>query len=232
MILEEVRKLTYRDLVSRIEHTVLRPNAGVEAVRRACMESIEHGFHGCCVPPWLVKEASEILSGTQVRVVTVAGFPLGNVPVKTKVFELREAAAQGAQEVDVVVNVSAVRSGMWDYVRDEVSELVDAAREVGCVLKLIVETSLLSDDEVRRLSGIAVDLGVDFIKTNTGFGPRGVTVHDVIVIKEATQGRARIKAAGGIRHVEDAVALIMAGADRIGTSSGVEIAREFTAYRQ
>lgn len=214
-------------VASRIEHTLLRPDASIDALKKRCLQAIEFGFYGCCISPWFVKEAAQILSGTGIKVVTVAGFPLGFQPPVVKIYEIEQAAIRGANEVDVVMNISMFKSGDEEPVERELGALVDKSKEYGITLKVIIETSLLSSQEIARASKLVARSGADFVKTNTGFGQRGVRISDICIIRRAIGREVGIKAAGGIRHYIDAVALLEAGADRLGTSSGTDIIKEY-----
>lgn len=226
-----VSKYTSRELASKIDHTLVKPSATEDELKRTCLEAIEYGFAGCCVNPWYVDRAAEMLSGTGVKLVTVAGFPFGTQPIEIKLRELEVATSKGAEEVDVVMNVGALKSGHVDYVKEELMSLMDKARETGIVLKVIIETSLLTDEEIKVASRLVKTSGAHFIKTNTGFGPRGVTLRDVYLIKKTIGDIPSLKVAGGIRHYLEAVLYLEMGAERIGTSTGVQIIKEYDVIR-
>ncbi len=228
MKLEELlSKADPNDLAKRIDHTNLKPDASVSDLERTCREALEYEFRGCCIAPWFVREAASILAGSDVKLVTVAGFPLGNIPLSVKKAEVEAALVSGADEVDVVMNVSAFKSGRVDYVRNELSELVELVRGYGGVIKVIIETSFLSSEEIISAARLVAEVGADFVKTNTGFGKRGVLPGDIVLIKKALSGgKTRVKAAGGIRRAIDALILIELGADVLGTSSGKQIVDE------
>jgi len=229
---ELVRSLKPSELAKMIDHTLLKPYATVEDLRRACEEAKRYGFAALYVPPWLVEEAAKLLEGSGVNVGTVIGFPLGFTPTKVKVFEAREYARRGAKELDFVVNLMALKSGDLEMFRRDVAEVVAAIKELGCVAKAILETAYLSEEEKVIAARIAVEEGIDFLKTSTGFAPSGATLHDVMLLAKIASGRAGVKASGGIRHAEDALAMIAAGATRIGTSSGARIMEEFLKLRE
>ena len=219
--------ITPSELARRIDHTNLKPSADTLSLEKTCREALEYQFRGCCIPPWFVRRAAKILGGSGVRVVTVAGFPLGYSSKSAKIAEVRQAFEDGADEVDVVMNVSAFRSGEIEYVKDELVSLVDVAHSHGGVIKVIIETSLLSENEIARAARLVEEVGADYVKTNTGFGPRGVVPSDVVIIKESLRtSRIGIKAAGGVRRALDAIILIRLGADIIGTSSGTRLVDE------
>lgn len=210
-----------RELARLIDHTDLRPTATDADVRRLCEDAVRHGFYAVCINPFFVRLASRLLLNSGVKVCTVIGFPLGMNTLDVKAFEARRAVEDGADELDFVINLGMVKSGNYAYVEEEVSKVLDLAR--GAVVKVIIETGYLTVEEMGRLCEIAVNVGADFVKTCTGFGPRGVSVEDVRLIKGFTGGRVGIKAAGGIRTYEQAVSLIEAGATRLGTSHGLKI---------
>ena len=207
-----------------IEQTLLRPEATAAEVRALCEEALRLGFVGVCVAPARVPDAAAVVRGRPVALVTTAGFPHGATSTDAKVFEAERAYGRGATDVDFVLHVGAAKDGDWDAVRREFSEMRGAVPEA--VLKVILEMGLLTEDEVRRAAECAVEAGLDFVKTSTGFGPRGATVEDVRLLRSAVCQRCRVKASGGIRTREQALALVAAGADRIGTSRGPDLVRE------
>ena len=206
-----------------IDHTLLKPEATEAQVRELCAEAIEFGFASVCVNPWYVPLVAELLAGSPVRACTVIGFPLGANQSQTKAYEARLAAEQGATELDMVINVGALKSGQDDIVREDIRGVVEAGRPTA-IIKVILETALLSEGEIAHACCIARDAGAVFVKTSTGFGPGGATVEDVALMRR-TVGRAMgVKASGGIGTRQDAAAMIAAGATRIGASAGVRIA--------
>jgi deoxyribose-phosphate aldolase len=211
------------DLSTYIEHTLLRPDATPEEIERHCREAAEHDLFAVCVAPVYVALARMCLRDSAVRVVTVAGFPFGSSAPLVKATEARQAAVDGADEVDMVMAIGLALDGGWNAVEAEVRTVRDAAREP--ILKVIIETGYFSTDEIVSAAKAAVGGGADFVKTSTGFGPRGATVADVALLSEAVRGRAQVKAAGGIRTAAEATELIRAGATRIGTSRGVDIVK-------
>ncbi|OYT62972.1 MAG: deoxyribose-phosphate aldolase [Thermofilum sp. ex4484_15] len=218
-----VLRLKPEEFARKIDHTILRPNATKDEVRKACTDSINYGFATCVVPPCYVKLASELLKRSEVKPCTVVGFPLGFTDLEVKIKEIEKALSHGAREIDAVMNISAFKSKNYEYVKEEIVKLTEICHNSNAIIKIIIETNLLNEEEKIKAAEIVAECGADYVKTNTGFLGRGVTIHDVKVIKEVVKGRALIKAAGGIRFFEDALALIEAGADRIGTSSGVDI---------
>ena len=213
-----------------IEHTNLRPTSTMQEIIETCEVSKKLGFATCVVPLFMIKEASNVLKGYDVRPCTVIGFPIGYIPTSMKIKELKYAIDNGAKEVDSVININYVKSRKYEYIQKEVKELVNIAHKHGIVLKIIIETNLLTDYEKIKLANILMNNNVDFIKTNTGFTGKGVTIHDVVLIKKAINNKIGIKASGGIRYAEDALALIQAGANRLGTSSGDKIFKEYLKF--
>lgn len=211
------------DLSTYIEHTLLRPDATPEEVERHCREADEHGLLAVCVAPVYVALAKMCLRDSAVRIVTVAGFPFGSSTPLVKATEARQAAADGADEIDMVMAIGLALDGGWNAVEAEVRKVREAAREP--ILKVIIETGYFSPDEIASAAKAAVGGGADFVKTSTGFGPRGATVADVALLLGAVRGRAQVKAAGGIRTAAEATEMIRAGATRIGTSRGVDIVK-------
>ncbi len=226
--LSRLRKLEEEpELVKElIDHTNLRPDATLSDLESTCAEAAEYGLFACCVPLFFVSRAKEVVRGRS-RVVTVVGFPHGNTPTRAKVEEARLAMEGGADEVDMVINVSLVKSGRVREALEEVAQVLEVVRSYGGVLKVIEETGYLTDSEVLELTRELGKLGVDFVKTSTGFGPRGASFEDVLLMRKALEGtRTKVKAAGGIRGGLQAILFYAVGADRIGTSSGVKIATE------
>jgi len=207
-------------LAGLIEHTLLRADATPSDVERHCAEAVESGLFAVCVSPLYVASARRWVADA-ARVVTVAGFPLGTSTPATKADEARRAVIDGATEVDMVMAIGLARGADWAAVRADVLAVREAIP--GAVLKVILETGALDETAIRRAAEAAIDAGADFLKTSTGYGPRGATVEDIRLLREVAGGRARIKASGGIRTAAQARALIEAGADRVGTSNGVEI---------
>ncbi|MEW6544808.1 MAG: deoxyribose-phosphate aldolase [Nitrospirota bacterium] len=219
----------FRALPSLIDHTVLRPEATRADVLRACAEARRYGFAVVFVPPCYVREAVEILAGAPIAVGAPVGFPLGAQTTGIKIAEAREAHELGAGELDMVLNISRLKSGDLDAVRDEIRAVIEATPGAGH--KVILETCYLTRQEKITACRLALEAGADFVKTSTGFGPGGATVDDVRLMKEAVSGRARVKASGGIRDLKTALALLEAGADRIGTSASVAIMEEWLTAR-
>ena len=204
-----------------IDHTNLKMDATSKDIAKLCREAMEYNFETVCVHPCYVALAKELLEDSNVGVTTVIGFPLGMNTPKTKAYEAIDAIEEGADEIDMVINVGALKDKDYDYVKKEIEEIRDSID--GKVLKVIIETSLLTKDEIIKMTEICNETYVNYIKTNTGFGTRGVTLEDVKTINEHKNELLEIKASGGIKNYEQMNELIEAGASRIGTSNGVYI---------
>lgn len=211
------------DLARFIDHTLLGAEATADDIDQLCDEAEQYHFASVCINPTWVKRAAANLRGTDVPVCTVIGFPLGATTTEVKAMEARKALRDGAREVDMVINVGALKSGMNDLVYNDISKVVDAAHEVGAVCKVILETALLTDEEKVVGSALARRAKADFVKTSTGFGPGGATVYDVALMRETVGPEMGVKASGGVRTAHDAEDMIAAGATRIGASAGVQI---------
>ncbi len=208
-----------------IDHTLLSPTAAAEEIDRLCAEAVQYGFASVCVNPYYVPRCVRNLGGSDVKVCTVVGFPLGATTVESKAFAALQAVKSGAQELDAVINLSAVKSGNWKAVEQEIQALA-AVAEDAAVLKVILETCLLTDQEKVLACQAAARAGADFVKTSTGFSSGGATIADVKLLRDTASQQVKIKASGGIRSYATAKAMLEAGAARIGTSSGVEIIRQ------
>ncbi|BFP43345.1 deoxyribose-phosphate aldolase [Flavobacteriaceae bacterium GF1] len=206
------------ELAPYIDHTLLKPQATEADIKKLCQEAIGHGFKAVCVNGCYVEMAVNQLQGQATQVATVIGFPLGAMTTEAKIFEAKDAVNKGADEVDMVLNIGWLKSG-WDAnVQDEIAQIKEGIGEK--VLKVILETCYLTDDEKKRASHLAVSAGADFVKTSTGFGTGGATLDDVRLIKSIVGDKALIKASGGIRDRSTALQYIELGVSRIGTSSG------------
>ena len=215
------------NLPALIDHTVLRPEATRADVLRLCREARQHGFLVIFVPPCYAKEAVAAVAGTPVRVGIPVGFPLGGHATATKVAEALEGVRDGATVLDMVLNVSRLKSGDLDAVRQDIAEVVQATPQAEH--KVILETCYLTDQEKMTACRLVVEAGADYVKTSTGFGAGGATVADVTLMKTAVAGKAKVKASGGIRDWNSARAMLEAGADRIGTSASLRILEEWSA---
>ncbi|MDN5320000.1 MAG: deoxyribose-phosphate aldolase [Thermococcaceae archaeon] len=214
------------DIAKYIDHTNLKPYATKEDIIKLCEEAKKYGFYAVCVNPYRVKLAKEQLKGTDIKVASVIGFPLGATPTEVKVFEAKKALEDGADELDMVINIGALKDKDYEYVKNDIAEVVKVAHEKGAVVKVIIETCYLTDEEKEIACKLAMEAGADFVKTSTGFGTGGATVEDVRLMRRIVGDKLGVKAAGGIRTYEQALAMIEAGANRIGTSSGVKIVEE------
>jgi deoxyribose-phosphate aldolase len=217
---------TAHDWASLIDHTLLKPEASESDIRKLCEEAARFGFASVCVNPTWVKRASEFLQGSGVPVCTVIGFPLGATLPDVKAYEARRAIFNGAREVDMVINVGALKSGDDCAAEDDIRAVAEAAHENGVLCKVIIETALLTDEEKVRACLASKNAGADFVKTSTGFSKGGATVHDVALMRRAVGSALGVKASGGVKGIEDARAMFEAGATRIGASVGVKIAQE------
>jgi deoxyribose-phosphate aldolase len=209
-----------------IDHTNLKPDATPADIEQLCKEAKEYEFAAVCVNPVNVKLAARLLRGTRVIVCSVVGFPLGASPTAAKVFETRRAIRDGAREIDMVIDVGALKAGRDAAVKSDVKALVDACRDGGAHLKVIIEAALLNDEEKVRACRLSKEAGAHFVKTSTGFGPGGATVHDVDLMRRTVGADVGVKAAGGIRTLKDLTSLLAAGATRIGASASIKIIRE------
>lgn len=206
------------------DHTLLAANATRSEVEQLCKEAKEYDFMSVCVNPYFVPLAKKELAGSDVKVCTVIGFPLGQMSTKTKVFEANDAVKMGADEVDMVINVSALKDQDYDYVRNEIHEIKEACE--GKLLKVILECCYLSKEEIKKASELAKEAGADFVKTSTGFGKGGAKAEDVKIMRETVGSDMGVKAAGGIHTLADFKAMVDAGANRIGCSHSVQIMEE------
>ena len=207
-----------------IDHTVLKADTPLETVKRLCDEAMEYGFASVCINPCHVAYCADYLKDSDVNVCTVIGFPLGANTSAVKAFETKDAIANGADEIDMVMNIGALKDKNYDLVRDDVKAVVEAAN--GTLVKVILETCLLTEDEIKKACELCVEAKADYVKTSTGFSTRGATIEDVRIMKEAVHGKAKVKAAGGVRTPEDMVKIVAAGADRIGTSAGCSLVKK------
>lgn len=207
------------------DHTMLKAEATQADIEKLCEEARSHSFATVCVNPHWISLCSKLLEGSTVLPITVVGFPLGAMRTESKVYETSLAIKEGAKEIDMVINVGALKSGNWDLVSSDIKGVLSACKEVP--LKVILETSLLSEDEISKVSKIVSEAGAAFVKTSTGFGSRGASVEDIRLMKAAIRPETQIKASGGIRSLADAEAMIEAGAHRLGASASVNIIKEW-----
>ncbi|MDH3680915.1 MAG: deoxyribose-phosphate aldolase [Acidimicrobiia bacterium] len=211
------------DLARYIDHTALKPETTAAEIDKLCEEAERFRFASVCVNPAWVKRAATNLRGSSVKVCSVIGFPLGATPPEVKAFEARRAIRDGAREVDMVVNIGALKSGDHEVVRTDIEKVVDSAHEAGAIVKVILETVLLTDEEKVVASSLAKKAKADFVKTSTGFSTGGATVYDVALLRETVGPDMGVKAAGGVRTKSDVEDMLAAGATRIGASAGVQI---------
>ncbi len=207
-----------------IDHTMLQPYADTAAIEKLCAEAKEYDFASVCINPCRIRLAAQLLEGSDVKVCTVIGFPLGAMTAESKIFEAQNALAEGADEVDMVINIGALKDGNDAYVIDEIRRIKEVCGTH--ILKVIIETGLLEDDEKIRACRDAKEAGADFVKTSTGFLKGGATVEDIRLMRSTVGETMGVKASGGVRTKEDFRAMIEAGATRIGTSSGVKLIAE------
>ena len=218
--------MTREEILSRVDHTLLKPEATWEDIRKLCDEALENHTASICINPGYVRRAAEYLAG-RMPVCTVVGFPLGATDTATKVFEAKTAVENGAAEVDMVINIGALKAGETDFVRQEIAAIKQAVGDK--VLKVIIECCLLTDDEKKKMCDIVCEAGADYIKTSTGFSTGGATFADVELMVRGVAGRCKVKAAGGISTVEDMEKFLALGADRLGTSRAVKLLKGETA---
>ena len=212
-----------REIAALIDHTLLKPQATKADIRRLCQEARLYGFATVCVNPYWVSLAASELAGSSVQVAAVAGFPLGANTTAIKAAETEAVIAAGAREVDMVLNIGELCAGNLDAVQADIAAVVAAAHARGALVKVILETALLTDDQKIAACNISKQSGADFVKTSTGFSTHGATVHDVTLMRRAVGPEIGVKASGGVRSLADLEAMRAAGANRIGTSSGVQI---------
>lgn len=220
----DLTQLTGKQLAQFIDHTLLKPEATKIAVRKICEEALEFHFFAVCVNSSMVSTCREILRNTKVQIASVVGFPLGACDTPTKAFETNRALNLGATEIDMVLHIGALKSKDYSYVERDIQDVVRAAE--GRAVKVILETSMLSDEEKAKACELSLNAGAHFVKTCTGFGGGGATVHDIELMKSVVGTKAQIKASGGVRDFKFAQQLLIAGATRLGTSSGVALVKD------
>ena len=206
-----------------IDHTILKATASNSDVQKLCEEAIEHEFYSVCVNGCYVADAKQLLQGTDVKVAAVVGFPLGAMTTAAKVFEAKEAVENGASEIDMVINVAKLKDGEFEYVENEIRQIKEAIRDN--VLKVIIETCYLTDEEKVKACELSLVAKADFVKTSAGFGTGGATYEDVKLMKSVVGDNAKVKASGGVRDKETAEKYVELGAERLGTSSGIDIVK-------
>jgi deoxyribose-phosphate aldolase len=218
-----INMMSRMDLAKIIEHTLLDPSAGITAINNLCNEAVKFSFYAVVVNPYYVKHCSNLLRGTGIKVVSVIAFPFGATYSKIKEMEARKAIEEGADELDMMMNISAAKSGQWEVVRNDIEGVSSLTKKYGKVLKVIIEVGMLTDAEKVRACQVVEEAGADFVKSSSGFFGIKTTPQDIRIMAEAVGNRIGIKAAGGIRTAEEALAMVKAGATRIGSSHGVNI---------
>jgi deoxyribose-phosphate aldolase len=215
-----------KEVAKLIDHTLLKPDATQDQIAQLCYEARKFGFAAVCINPTYVKLCSQLLQGSQVHVCTVVGFPLGATPPEVKAYESQQAIEDGATEVDMVINIGALKSKDYALVERDIATVARVCHTGGAILKVIIEAALLTDEEKVIACQLAKAAGADYVKTSTGFGPGGATAHDVALMRRAVGPGLGVKAAGGIKSLADAKEMVAAGATRIGASAGVRIVQE------
>lgn len=213
------------NILSMIDHTLLKPEATRDMIEKLCMEAIEYKFAAVCVNPYYVKPAYEILKNSDVKIATVIGFPLGANTKEVKALETLDAIKNGANEIDMVINIGALKNKDYHIVKEDIEAVVAAAKGKAKV-KVIIETCLLTEEEKIKACELSLEAGADFVKTSTGFSTGGATIEDIRLMKSVVGDKMEIKASGGVRDLDTARKMVQAGASRLGTSSGVKIASE------
>ena len=222
-----MKNLSVSELAAYFDHTQLKAYASAEDFKKLCDESMRYGFKMVAINSAPVKLCSELLKDSPVHVGAAIGFPLGQTTVACKVFETKQAIADGADEIDYVINVGEVKNGNYDYIADEMQQIVAACREKNVISKVIFENCYLTQDEIVKVAKIARQVKPDFVKTSTGFGTGGAVLADVKLMKSVVGDDVKVKAAGGIRDLETCLAIIEAGAERIGSTSGIDIVEAY-----
>jgi len=217
------------NIASYIDHTILKPVTTIEEVEKCCIEAVEYGFAAVCIPPPFVKRAVSILAPTYIKVATVVGFPFGYSAIEAKVAETILAIVDGVQEVDMVINLIALRMKDWEYLKKEVAMVTELLHNKGKIIKLIIESGILTDEEIIECCTKLGPLGIDFMKTSTGYAEKSASVHAVQLMRMHLPAGVKIKASGGIRRYGFAKELIDAGAERLGCSASVSIVKEVLA---
>ncbi len=216
-------KLSAQELAGMIDHTLLKPDATISEINQLCEEAMQNNFASVCVNPSYVDTCFNLIKSSNVKVCTVIGFPLGATTTQSKFLEAEEAIKNGAEELDMVINIGKLKDKDYHFVFEDLKSIADLSKKHLCTSKVILETCLLSDEEKVIACLLAKEAGLNFVKTSTGFSKSGATVHDVALMKFVVGDKLKVKASGGIRSYEDAIAMINAGATRLGASAGVKI---------
>lgn len=225
-------KITAEQLANMVDHTNLKVFADNGMFEKLCGEAKQYQFKMVAINPAQIKRCKELLQGSPVHVGAAIGFPLGQTTLECKVFETEDAISKGADEIDYVINVAEVKNGNYEYIKEEMEQITKVCRKADVISKVIFENCYLTDEEKKKVAEIAKEVKPDFIKTSTGFGTGGATVEDVRLMKSVVGDAVKVKAAGGIRDLETALAMVEAGAERLGTSAGVEIVKEMQKPRE
>lgn len=222
-----MKKMTVQEFAGMIDHTLLKPFLAEEDFVQHCKESREYGFKTVAVNPAVIEDCKKYLQDSNVGVDAAIGFPLGQTTLETKLFETADALAKGADEIDYMINIVELKNKNYGYIKKEMEEIVKLCRKYKAISKVIFENCYLTKDEIAKVAEIAKEVKPDFIKTSTGFGPSGATAEDVKLMKSVVGDEVKVKAAGGIHDVETAMAMVDAGAERIGTSSSIDIVEAY-----
>jgi deoxyribose-phosphate aldolase len=214
-----------KDIASYIDHTILKPTTTHAEIKKLSEEALQYQFAAVCIPPPLVNQAGDIVKGSGIKVATVIGFPFGYSVAKAKLAEAEQALQDGADELDVVINLLALKGGVWNYLEKEMLPLLSLSHGRGKIVKVIIESGMLSDEEIIRCCSLYGNIGADFLKTSTGYAEKGASVEAVGLMREHLPPSVKIKASGGIRTYQFATQLLEAGADRLGCSASVEIVK-------
>ena len=218
-------------IASYIDHTILKPTSQVSEMERVCSEAVEYEFAAVCIPPPFVKRAKTILAPTPIKVATVVGFPFGYSAIEAKVAETVLAIVDGADEIDMVINLIAVKNGDWEFLRREIRPVMDIIRQKKKLIKIIIESGVLTNEEILHCCQLYADAGVDFLKTSTGYAEKGATVDAVQLMRKHLPSSIKIKASGGIRSYSFAKQLIDAGAERLGCSGSVALVKDSLTFK-
>lgn len=225
-------KITAEQLANMVDHTNLKAFADNGMFEKLCGEAKQYQFKMVAINPAQIKRCKELLQGSPVHVGAAIGFPLGQTTLECKVFETEDAISKGADEIDYVINVAEVKNGNYEYIKEEMEQITKVCRKADVISKVIFENCYLTDEEKKKVAKMAKEVKPEFIKTSTGFGTGGATVEDVRLMKSVVGDAVKVKAAGGIRDLETALAMVEAGAERLGTSAGVEIVKEMQKPRE
>ncbi len=219
-----------KNIASYIDHTFLKPDTVIADIEKLCAEALEYKFASVCVPPLYVKKAKQLLQGSTVKTATVIGFPFGYAAIESKIAEIVLSIVDGVDELDMVANISAIKNGDWEFIGNEIGTILPIVRNKNRVIKVIVESGILSKDEIIRCCDLYGVAGIDYLKTSTGYAETGATVETVSLMRTYLPEHIKIKASGGIRTYDFANQLITAGADRLGCSASVDIVKQSEAF--